>query len=73
MANPLLKYLDNQRWINGVDKTRADSQLEFIDTVSSSVAGTNGGAVAPGIVRVSRSQKSGDAPVEKALTSVPAK
>jgi hypothetical protein len=73
MANPLLKYLDNRRWINGVDKTRADSQLEFIDTVSSSVAGANGGAVAPGIVRVSRSQKPGDPPAEKTASPVHAK
>jgi hypothetical protein len=65
MANPLLKYLGNRRWINGVEKTRADSQLEFVDTVSSSVAGANGGAVAPGIVRVSRSRKSGGARIEK--------
>ena len=73
MANPLLKYLDNRRWINGVDKTRADSQLEFVDTVSSSVAGANGGAVAPGIVRVSRSQKPGDVPGDKTLARVHAK
>ncbi|MFO0998279.1 MAG: hypothetical protein U1F33_16480 [Alphaproteobacteria bacterium] len=73
MANPLLKYLDNRRWINGVEKTRADSQLEFIDTVSSSVAGANGGAVAPGIVRVSRSQKPADVVTEETHSRVQAK
>lgn len=73
MANPLLKYLDNRRWINGVEKARADSQLEFIDTVTSSVAGANGGAVAPGIVRVSRSQKTADTATEASHSRIQAK
>ena len=67
MANPSLKDPDHRRWVNGVEKTRADSQLEFVDTVSSACAGTNGGAMVPGIVRVEPSTKPADAPASRSI------
>ena len=67
MPNASLKYLDRQRWVNGVEKTRADSQLEFVDTLSSVAAGLNGSALASGSVRIAGPTKPVEAPACKSV------
>lgn len=39
MGDPFLRYLENQRWVNGVEKSRADAQLEYVDAPSLSAEG----------------------------------
>ena len=51
MANPLLRYLDNTSWTDGIDQARALGRDEYKKEVMGPVAGVNGGAVT-GAVRV---------------------
>ena len=51
MANPLLRYLDNTSWTDGIDQARALGRDEYKKEVLGPAAGVNGGAVT-GAVRV---------------------
>lgn len=52
MSNPLLKYLESQRWVNGVEKSRADSQLEYINAVSADAERANDRTLGAAMVRL---------------------